>query len=719
MNLKKIFFIFILFLIPISQSYGGKKIFYTISGGASLGIYESGFLFYLKSLLDINKKAPELTHLTGASAGAVNSLLSVYSKCGEKFSLNPKESLYWKTWIPLSVDKIYQKENVRADQIFTLKEGLEILPKLKKKWMNGFRKNCETILGISITRFNPSRATVNKNISVPIMEEVAVVRITGRGKGKSPKISNFIFKQNHRRQVLMPFTGNGEKDYDILQDLILSSVAFPLAFPPVKLRHCLKRPENKYFKCSGKKIREDYFIDGGVFNNAPVYLSYLIGKELGVKPSDVFVWLNPHHYVYGEDIKTEEKRYDSLLQYGAKFANNFIGTSRTRDLSLLSEWEPKITKKIINTSVGLPPASSPLGAFIGFFEQDFREFDFYLGMVDAYRFVKAQKDPGHIDYPAQKTNKDWVPYFCIKSILNEDIESKRICDSNKDQVSHNFLVLLQTSIYRAYNKCLKLKDTKAGEKYCKKSLAGEAPPVIDPAFASFKGWKREEDENKLGYIFRLYDELNFHFKDLGLKKDQAGRGLFALRSKLGGISADYMDSLPGSEQLIMKKAGRTLLNEELYYVPKPQQYYLTFGSAMELGWNFSSIEFMHPTYVKTNVSLMFQGYQNYISEQPNIFAFTPNVGLELELPMSTYEWQWLIGFKFGYQISKGDDFSSSRCSQAGVRLDNMVCSGWSLLPYVGFTFLELGRFQLYYNWLPEFSTSEIKNGFLIQLGVQI
>ncbi len=411
--LKKFTLILLILLFPLS-SFAEKKIYYTISGGAALGSYEAGFLFYLDSLLAINKKAPKLTHLTGASAGAYTSLLSIFTKCSFKSNLNPRKSFYWDGWIPLSINKIFKKESVKPDQLFTLREGLDILPKLKSLWKQGFKKDCDMILGIAVTRFNPTGVKINKNVEVPNMEEVAVVRIRGRGKGKPPILSNFKFKGAKERQILMPFTGESEKDYDQLVDLIMASVAFPLAFPPVKLKHCLKKGRFKYFPCKGEKISENYFVDGGVFNNAPLILSYQIANQLGSSKEDSFVWINPNYYIYKEHVKKPEKRHDSLFGYLHDFANNFIDTSSTRDLSFIAEHIPNIKDRLINSSVSLPPASAPLSHFFGFFDRSFREFDFYLGMVDAYSFIQTHKNKGHIDYPGIDDMDEWIPYFCIK-----------------------------------------------------------------------------------------------------------------------------------------------------------------------------------------------------------------------------------------------------------------------------------------------------------------
>jgi predicted acylesterase/phospholipase RssA len=716
--LKKFLLIFTISLIPLT-SFAEKKIYYTISGGAALGSYEAGFLFYLDSLLAVNKRAPKLTHLTGASAGAYTSLLSIFTKCGLERNLNPKKSLYWDGWTPLSINKIFKKESVRPDQLFTLREGLDILPKLKKIWGQGFKKDCDMILGVAVTRFNPTGVKVNKYVEVPNMEEVAVIRIKGRGKGKPPLLSNFKFKNGVERQILIPFTGDNETDYNQLVDLIMASVAFPLAFPPVKLKYCLKKGRTKYFPCKGKKIKEKYFVDGGVFNNAPLLLSYQIGKELGAKKDDLFVWVNPNYYIYKEHSKKPEKRHESFFGYVRDLSKNFVNTSSTRDLSFAAEWIPQIKSRLINSSVSLPPASAPLSHFFGFFDRGFREFDFYLGMVDAFSFVQAHKNRGHIDYPGVDNSDEWIPYFCIKDIVVGNKKARKICEKGRHKLPHNFFANLQVSLDQLYSKCHTFKHKPKYNLHCVKGFRGEKPPVVIEQAKDFKDWRKKEGEKELDYVFRLYERYNYHFEDLGLKPNHANRGNYSMRRKLGEIKTTFVDSLPGDEQLVLKKAGTTFLNTEVYYIPKESQLFFTLGSAVELGWNFARWDLVFPTYVKTNIGLLYQGAQSFLTDIPDIWALTPLLGLEFELPMSNNNRQFLFGLKAGYQFSKGDQISDTNCDETPLQRSAVTCAGVSVLPFLGFSYLELLRVHLYYNWMPQFDSSDVKGKFLLQIGVQI
>ena len=54
--------------------------------------------------------------------------------------------------------------------------------------------------------------------------------------------------------------------------------------------------------------------------------------------------------------------------------------------------DPVFFDRLVIPERHLPAASSPLGAFFGFFETGLREFDFALGMYDARRMAEESFD---------------------------------------------------------------------------------------------------------------------------------------------------------------------------------------------------------------------------------------------------------------------------------------------------------------------------------------
>ena len=79
----------------------------TIAGGVSLGAYEAGLVYYTLESLRANPGLTELKLATGASAGSVNGFMAVLQSCGPGVA-NPRQSLFWKAWIPLGLDNLTQ-----------------------------------------------------------------------------------------------------------------------------------------------------------------------------------------------------------------------------------------------------------------------------------------------------------------------------------------------------------------------------------------------------------------------------------------------------------------------------------------------------------------------------------------------------------------------------------------------------------------------------------
>ena len=51
----------------------------------------------------------------------------------------------------------------------------------------------------------PDYIKFEKNIKVPDMGQYVVVKITGQGRGKIPKVENYVVSELGERQILLPF----------------------------------------------------------------------------------------------------------------------------------------------------------------------------------------------------------------------------------------------------------------------------------------------------------------------------------------------------------------------------------------------------------------------------------------------------------------------------------------------------------------------------------
>ena len=102
-----------------------------------------------------------------------------------------------------------------------------------------------------------------------------------------------------------------------------------------------------------------------------------------------------------------------------------------------------------------------------------------------------------------------------------------------------------------------------------------------------------------------------------------------------------------------------------------------------------------------------------INGNRDVYALSPLIGVEYEYSKSNYKWQYFLGLKAGYQFSNGIG-----CDVPGEPNIMAQCSGITILPYIGISFLEIMRFHIIYNWLPEYTFDKIRDNILVQLGVQ-
>ena len=348
-----------------------------ISGGVSLGAYEAGYNWaMIKMLNEIRDQgkwiAPELRSVAGASAGSINALLSAMYWC-QKESIplhnSVDDNLFYETWVNLGIEDLLIKnaDPENKSSLFTRKElekkGDLIIEHLKKPI---FRKNCEVPLGVSVTKVTPIVEEIsgikvkNQNFSVPLVFKEK----NGRGI-----VENKVLPKSTAFYISIPGI---EKDRQKLVNLLFASGAFPGAFEQVKLDYRYKG--NNY---------SNYFIDGGLYDNVPLDLAIALGPD-----ASYFLFMDPSNI--RKEIIDEEKVGEEELPVG------FIGTNLMPVFSsfgimqsmklydaINKNFRDGSNKKLILSSRYHPITGKFLGHFGAFLDQNFRMYDYYVGVYDA------------------------------------------------------------------------------------------------------------------------------------------------------------------------------------------------------------------------------------------------------------------------------------------------------------------------------------------------
>ncbi len=289
-------------------------------------------------------------------------------------------------------------------------------------------------------------------------------------KGADPRaaVRQFYLALGHGYKKGAPVTDRSLTLRDLLPVLQATS-SFPVAFPPGEIDYTRIGRDG----APGKE-ETALFVDGGIFDNTPLGLAITVdrwaddrraerefeagGSEavptksawmdprersclmnrrgriepllcdvLGVQPReylflepDVVDW-EPEHGV-DESGEANERKSD-ILSAVTDFAGSFLGTSMGAALVETVHANPFIIEGSIEGSQDtmsprllvperhLPLASSQLANFMGFFEQDFRVFDFYVGMVDAERFFKRDRIYMQVEVPVSIQSRK---YACMR-----------------------------------------------------------------------------------------------------------------------------------------------------------------------------------------------------------------------------------------------------------------------------------------------------------------
>ena len=130
-----------LFLLSSIALAKKENIGVTISGGVSLGAYEGGFSYYLTESLKQNKLEYKYRpkYYTGASAGGINSVLTLIETCTFGRS-EIDDSLFWKIWVPIGLKQLVNEQKMGPINIFTREKMRAVAESAKKPSMMGLRK---------------------------------------------------------------------------------------------------------------------------------------------------------------------------------------------------------------------------------------------------------------------------------------------------------------------------------------------------------------------------------------------------------------------------------------------------------------------------------------------------------------------------------------------------------------------------------------------------
>jgi predicted acylesterase/phospholipase RssA len=348
-----------------------------ISGGVSLGAYESGYNWTMIRMLSKLQNAntdvqPELKAVAGASAGSINALLTAMYWCqrsdiAERNSV--EDNLFFDTWVNLGIEDliITGKDKENKSSLFTRrglkKKARKILEHFKRPI---YRPGCEVAFGVSVTKATPMIENIsgieikNQHFSVPFT-------IYADNNGRL-HIKNRPMPPSTDFYIAIPGI---EKKPDKIIDVLFASSAFPGAFEQVKLDYIYK----------GKRASH-YFIDGGAYDNIPLQLAIELDKN-----ASLYLFIDPGHMrkePYDDTNDTERKPVGFLSTNTMPLLTSLEIFQQMRLYQAINIYfRNNPDRTLILSSRYHPLTGKYLEHFAAFLDRNFRLYDYHVGVYDA------------------------------------------------------------------------------------------------------------------------------------------------------------------------------------------------------------------------------------------------------------------------------------------------------------------------------------------------
>ena len=382
--MKKIFLSFILFTLSFPLfAYDKEKDFsLIISGGISLGAYEAGYnwglLKYLNHLKHHEKKVDIQMHsITGASAGAINALLSSLSWCRSQEMADREnlidDNLFYHMWTEIDFEDLFIDKEFGTDDpsnqtsLFSRtkieKLATEAFLALDKPY---YEPGCKIAFGFAVTRVEPKISKIqnikisNKLFHIPLYLSV--------DDSKKAKIED-NFDLSRDNIIHLSSGGNPSKE-QVLKALYASS-AFPIAFEQVELEYL-----------HHGKFEKALFLDGGVFDNVPLDFAIRLSKYRAKN----YIFMDPKHMRKEHQKKSLRvlKQTQSPINSAIDLIGDIYSASESSILyNTLAQEFGNTQKEIQISSRYFPITGKFLEHFGAFLDKGFRQYDYYVGVYDA------------------------------------------------------------------------------------------------------------------------------------------------------------------------------------------------------------------------------------------------------------------------------------------------------------------------------------------------
>ncbi len=457
----------LLLLSPMTHAQEGERFALTISGGISLGAYEAGLNWAIVRYA--RDKGMELAAVSGASAGTVNALLTAMTWCeapgGPRLG-TVGDNIFRQTWLPVGLDVLLPEEGggppqnsplvcpetgppgrqARVEALLrelgdperhlAIRRGLMRSDELVCRSVEiagaiadtGYRPQCQVPLGFTLTRADPGSLEIAKGVKVDTQR--FSITWTARTAG-----DRLRFEPRHTHDspalglaLVAPYGEAGIAPLTVV-DYVRASSAFPVAFAPQRLPHCVATEGQGSPDCpKGMARKVEAFFDGGIFDNLPLGLAVTLAEdkpsatwsrneavsrrgEVAAEPVDTrpvrYIYLDPRRRrqpkacVLPSDIPEELEDFGCALENPAdcvgvghllRFGGGFIQTARQYELQWVGRTlDFRGEERRLEPTRRFPAlAGTWAWEFGGFIDEPLRLHDYFAGIYDALHLFAAR-----------------------------------------------------------------------------------------------------------------------------------------------------------------------------------------------------------------------------------------------------------------------------------------------------------------------------------------
>ncbi len=680
-----------------------------VSGGVSLGSYEGGFLSYLTEFEKLNYQAQRTPQIyAGASAGSMNALIT-FLEAGRVHGGEHivKDSLFWRLWVPLGIDRLADDKQMSMTNFLSKKPIQAMYQDARQIWNEGLRDDIDIVFGITLTQKKPEIIEVYKGgRKFPQMLNEAIFRIRGRGEGKPPIIENYPIATNSTRQIYLPFTKNQNDNLTKLLQVIEASGAFPLAFKPVDIEYCKYEDFKRKKSCPKKSITKRTFIDGGMFNNIPLTIVNKVSRHRVTKDNLLLI-IDPsdEHLLY--ETREFQGNGKEVAKYVLDIFDSFIGTARSRET--IAFYESPSFSNSMSSTVSLPLASSPMYAFFGFFEEDFRRYDFLVGYADSKKFTSDYIAKNHSGRNFKMPTR--IQFDQDEACIVDVVESKDFDHICLDKLNMNLKTILRVSVAKVIENC----EQGLELKLCHRKESLKKSRLFESRYEEFKF---KENENVTQYTLRKLKDESFLFNELHKTEKRINRSdaPYLVINKLHTSIESYIDKLNATEKFVAKLGSKAYL-DSIYYIPYDSYFSIDLGTLAEISYSHAIDDYSRE--IKSwrwSVGFMLNSVMDFQESKDDDNIFIPNIGIEKTmLSWSDEVLQVSLGLRGGYMFSSADKYGSADCET--TRVNFKACSGVYGQFYPLFTIYEKVRIKPFVHYIHANENKEFGTG--LELGLNL